>query len=182
MLPVTHPVTGEKAHLIGLWLVDPNGEGNEIGKSSWYLVRYADGTYRYQRIWDEKNPLTDRQIRPARLSQHPPLAVPRRSRPRLVFLRLRPDRRPRRGATGPTAWIYKGTLKEKTMKTTITIISLSVILACLTLLRRNRPSPPPVAALPSASSNSTATATGRSAPRSFPARCSSRWTRTATAS
>ena len=41
--------------------MDPNGESNEIGKSSWYLVRYADGTYRYQRIWDEKNPLTDAQ-------------------------------------------------------------------------------------------------------------------------
>jgi len=61
MLPVTHPVTGEKAHLIGLWLVDPNGEGVEglaaadIGQSLFvhelagiwiqapHLTRYGEG-------------------------------------------------------------------------------------------------------------------------------------------
>jgi hypothetical protein len=42
---VTHPNTGEKAHLIGLWVVDPRGGGDEIGKSLWYLGRYADGEW-----------------------------------------------------------------------------------------------------------------------------------------
>jgi hypothetical protein len=113
MLPVTHPVTGEVAHLIGLWLVDPKGEGSEIGKSSWYLVRYADGTYRYQRIWDEKNLLTDspyglrgcRSIRPSPFAEEAGR----------VFYFCGFDQTGVRGsgATGPAAWIYKGTLKEK---------------------------------------------------------------------
>lgn len=46
MLPVAQHGTGERAHLIDLWLVDSNDERNEFGKSSWYLVHYADGTYR----------------------------------------------------------------------------------------------------------------------------------------
>jgi hypothetical protein len=110
ILPVTHPDTGEKAHLIGLWLVDPNGEGNEIGKSSWYLVRYADGTYRYQRIWDEKNPLTDakyglRGCRSIRPSPFPEEAG------RVWYFCGFDQTGPRgQGATGPTGWICKGVL------------------------------------------------------------------------
>jgi hypothetical protein len=35
-----------------------NGDGNEFGKSSWYLDSYADGTYDYQHICDENDALT----------------------------------------------------------------------------------------------------------------------------
>ncbi len=110
MLPVTHPDTGEAAHLIGLWLVDPNGEGNEIGRSSWYLVRHADGQYRYQRIWDPANPLGDapyglRGCRSIRPSPFPDEAG-------RVWYFCGFDQTGARGAgaTGPTAWVYKGVL------------------------------------------------------------------------
>ncbi len=110
ILPVTHPVTGERAHLIGLWLVHPDREANELGKSSWYLVRYADGTYRYQRIWDGKNPLTNspyglRGCRSIRPSPFPEEAG-------RVFYFCGFDQTGARGAgaTGPTAWIFKATL------------------------------------------------------------------------
>jgi hypothetical protein len=110
MLPVTHPDTGEQAHLIGLWLVDPHGEGNEIGKSSWYLVRYADGAYCYGRIWDENNTLTGspyglRGCRSIRPSPFPEEAG-------RVFYFCGFDQTGARGAgaTGPAAWIYRGTL------------------------------------------------------------------------
>jgi len=112
MLPVAHPVTGEKAHLIGLWLVDPNGEGSEIGKSSWYLIRYADGTYRYQRIWDEDNPLTGspyglrgcRSIRPS--------PFPEEAGRVWYFCGFDQTGQRGAGATGPAAWIFKGTLED----------------------------------------------------------------------
>jgi catechol 2,3-dioxygenase-like lactoylglutathione lyase family enzyme len=113
MLPVTHPVTGEKAHLIGLWLVDPNGEGNEIGKSSWYLVRYADGTYRYQRIWDEKNPLTDAKYGLRGCRSIRPSPFPEEAGRVWYFCGFDQTGARGAGATGPTAWIYKGTLQSK---------------------------------------------------------------------
>ncbi|MBX7106802.1 MAG: EF-hand domain-containing protein, partial [Gemmataceae bacterium] len=113
MLPVTHPDTGEKAHLIGLWLVDPSGENNEIGKSSWYLVRYADGSYRYQRIWDEKNPLTNapyglrgcRSIRPS--------PFPEEAGRVWYFCGFDQTGARGAGATGPAAWIFKGSMESK---------------------------------------------------------------------
>jgi hypothetical protein len=110
MLPVTHPDTGEKAHLIGLWLVDPNGEGNEIGKSSWYLVRYADGTYRYQRIWDEQNPLTNAQYGLRGCRSIRPSPFPEEAGRVWYFCGFDQTGARGAGATGPTAWIYKGTL------------------------------------------------------------------------
>ena len=113
MLPVTHPVTGEKTHLIGLWLVDPNGEGNEIGKSSWYLVRYADGTYRYQRIWDEKNPLPDAKYGLRGCRSIRPSPFPEEAGRVWYFCGFDQTGAKGAGATGPTAWIYKATLKEK---------------------------------------------------------------------
>jgi hypothetical protein len=113
MLPVTHPVTGERAHLIGLWLVDPNGEGNEIGKSSWYLVRYADGTYRYQRIWDEDNPLTNTQYGLRGCRSIRPSPFPEEAGRVWYFCGFDQTGAKGAGATGPTAWIYKGTLKGK---------------------------------------------------------------------
>jgi hypothetical protein len=113
MLPVAHPVTGEKAHLIGLWLLDPNGEGNEIGKSSWYLVRYADGTYRYQRIWDENNPLTNSQFGLRGCRSIRPSPFPEEAGRVFYFCGFDQTGARGAGATGPTAWIYKGVLKEK---------------------------------------------------------------------
>jgi catechol 2,3-dioxygenase-like lactoylglutathione lyase family enzyme len=110
MLPVIHPDSGEKAHMIGLWVVDPSGEGNAIGKSSWYLVRYPDGTYRHQRIWDEQNPLTGapyglrgcRSIRPS--------PFPEEAGRVFYFCGFDQTGAKGAGATGPAAWIYKGTL------------------------------------------------------------------------
>jgi catechol 2,3-dioxygenase-like lactoylglutathione lyase family enzyme len=113
MLPVAHPGTGEKAHLIGLWLVDPNGEGNEIGKSSWYLVRYADGTYRYQRIWDEQNPLTNAKYGLRGCRSIRPSPFPEEADRVWYFCGFDQTGARGAGATGPTAWIYKGTLPAK---------------------------------------------------------------------
>jgi Ca2+-binding EF-hand superfamily protein/catechol 2,3-dioxygenase-like lactoylglutathione lyase family enzyme len=113
MLPVTHPDTGEKAHLIGLWLLDPNGEGNEIGKSSWYLVRYADGAYRYGRIWDKKNPLADARYGLRGCRSIRPSPFPEEAGRVWYFCGFDQTGARGAGATGPTAWIYKGTLKAK---------------------------------------------------------------------
>jgi outer membrane protein assembly factor BamB len=111
MLPVTHPDTGEKAHLIGLWLVDPNGEGNEIGRSSWYLVRYPDGTYRYQRIWDGKNPLTDARYGLRGCRSIRPSPFPEEAGRVWYFSGFDQTGAPGGpGARGATAWVYKGTL------------------------------------------------------------------------
>ena len=110
MLPVTHPVTGEKAHLIGLWLMHPDGESNELGKSSWYLVRYADGSYRYQRIWDEKNPLTDAKYGLRGCRSIRPSPFPEEAGRVFYFCGFDQHGAQGAGATGPAAWIYKGTL------------------------------------------------------------------------
>jgi len=56
MLPVKDPRNGQQAWLIGLWVVYPEGEGNELGKSSWYLVRHVDGTYAHGRVCDPDVP------------------------------------------------------------------------------------------------------------------------------
>jgi catechol 2,3-dioxygenase-like lactoylglutathione lyase family enzyme len=113
MLPATYPDSGERANLIGLWLVHPDGEAGELGKSSWYLVRHADGAYSYQRIWDEKNPLANapyglrgcRSIRPS----------PFREEAGRVWYFCGFDQTGASagaGATGAMAWIYKGALPQ----------------------------------------------------------------------
>jgi len=58
-LPVTLSDTGEQVHFIGAWAQYPGGEffGSEEGKSSWFLIRYADATYSIMRIWDSNNPI-----------------------------------------------------------------------------------------------------------------------------
>ena len=112
MLPVTHPRTGEKAHLIGLWLVHPDGEAGELGKSSWYLVRYADGTYRYQRIWDEKNPLTNARYGLRGCRSIRPSPFPEEAGRVFYFCGFDQFGAKGAGATGPTAWIYKGSLPQ----------------------------------------------------------------------
>ena len=110
LLPVTHPDTGEQAHLISLWLVHPDREASELGKSSWYLVRYADGTYRYQRIWDENNPLKNSQYGLRGCRSIRPSPFPEEAGRVFYFCGFDQTGGRGQGATGPTAWIYKGTL------------------------------------------------------------------------
>lgn len=110
MLPAIHPDGGESAHLIGLWVIDPNGESSEIGKSSWYLVRYADGTYRYQRIWDKKNPLTNAPFGLRGCRSIRPSPFPEETGRVFYFCGFDQTGAKGAGATGPTAWVYKGTL------------------------------------------------------------------------
>lgn len=55
-LPVTDPDSGEKVHLLGVWVDHPSGRATEKGASAWYLVRHADGTYTHGRVFDPKNP------------------------------------------------------------------------------------------------------------------------------
>ena len=51
-LPATDPDTGEKVHLLGLWVNHPAGRSTDLGGSAWYLVRHADGTYGHGRVFD----------------------------------------------------------------------------------------------------------------------------------
>jgi len=110
MLPIVHPKTGEEAHLIGLWLVDPRGETNEIGKSSWYLVRYPDATYRYQRVWDPSTPLTDAKFGLRGLRSIRPSPFPEEKGRVWYFSGFDQTGARGDGATGPAAWIYRGAL------------------------------------------------------------------------
>ena len=55
-LPATHPDTGERVHLLGIWINHPSGRGTDEGGSAWYLVRHADGTYGHGRVFDPKIP------------------------------------------------------------------------------------------------------------------------------
>jgi hypothetical protein len=54
-LPVADPDTGEKVHLLGLWINHPDGRATEKGASAWYLVRHADGTYGHGRVFDPQH-------------------------------------------------------------------------------------------------------------------------------
>src|SRR2546427_548643 len=51
MTAAVHPKTGEPIHLIGLWVLHPERQ-SELGASSWYLVRYRDGSYAHGRVFD----------------------------------------------------------------------------------------------------------------------------------
>ena len=51
MTAAVHPKTGEPIHLIGLWVLHPERR-SELGASSWYLVRYRDGSYAHGRVFD----------------------------------------------------------------------------------------------------------------------------------
>jgi hypothetical protein len=55
-LPAVDPDTGEKVHLIGVWVNHSAGRGTELGDSAWYLVRHADGTYGHGRIFAPQHP------------------------------------------------------------------------------------------------------------------------------
>jgi len=60
MTPAVDPDTQAKVNLIGLWVAHPDGEESETGKSSWYLVRYPDGSYAHGRVFDPENPSADK--------------------------------------------------------------------------------------------------------------------------
>jgi hypothetical protein len=90
--------------------LDRNGEGNEIGKSSWYLVRYADGQYRYGRIWDENKPLTNSQYGLRGCRSIRPSPFPEEAGHVWYFCGFDQTGARGAGATGPAAWIYKATL------------------------------------------------------------------------
>jgi len=65
MLPVRNPDTGMSAHLIGLW-INPDVSDLKIQKSSWYLVRSANGKYSLGRVFDPKNPDPEHGLRGTR--------------------------------------------------------------------------------------------------------------------
>lgn len=114
MLPATDPRTGRTVHLIGLWLVDPRGEVDAVGRSSWYLVRNGPGQYAYQRIWDPANPLDGQPygLRGCRSIVPSPFT----GEAGRVWYFCGFDQTGatgRDGAKGPMAWIYKGTLPAK---------------------------------------------------------------------
>jgi len=53
-----HPVSGEKALLMGMWIKHPDGETTDMGKSSWYLIRDSLGNYSHSRIFAANDPLS----------------------------------------------------------------------------------------------------------------------------
>jgi hypothetical protein len=56
MVPAADPETGERVHLIGVWVTHPDGADAELRRSAWYLVRHADGTYAHGRVYDPDFP------------------------------------------------------------------------------------------------------------------------------
>jgi hypothetical protein len=113
--PVTHPVTGEKVHLAGLWVAHPDGADTEKGNSSWYLVRHADGSYAHGRVWTPDDPVPNKGVRGGLRTTRAICVSPfAADRERVLYfggfdsgLSTSPEE------FGYTAWIYKGTLKEK---------------------------------------------------------------------
>ena len=57
IVPATDPDTGERVHLIPVWVAHPDGQGTEPGQSAWYLVRHADGSYGHGRVYYPALPL-----------------------------------------------------------------------------------------------------------------------------
>ena len=108
-LPVTDPNTGEKVLLLGVWINHPAGRTTAAGSSAWYLVRHADGTYSHGRVFD-----------PAHPQPNPPRGL---LATRTIEVSPFPDDAGRVLYFGGfdcagivshnTAWIYKGTLREK---------------------------------------------------------------------
>ena len=55
-LPATDPDTGERVHLLGVWINHPQRRTAEKGAGAWYLVRHGDGTYADGCVFDLKDP------------------------------------------------------------------------------------------------------------------------------
>jgi hypothetical protein len=52
MCPLTDPYTGERFHIIGLWVRHPRQADRALACSSWYLIRDHNGDYSHGRIFD----------------------------------------------------------------------------------------------------------------------------------
>ena len=108
-LPVTDTDTGEKVHLLGLWIRHPAGRATENGASAWYLVRHTDGTYAHGRVFD-----------PQHLRPNPPRGL---LATRTIELSPFPEDKGRvlffggfdcaGVASRDSAWIYKGTMNRQ---------------------------------------------------------------------
>jgi len=106
-LPVTDPESDETVWLCGAWVERP-GSPNPPDNGSCYLIRHRDGRYDWGYIYDPAHPVTNgekltgcRDIEPS----------PFPGEDGRVFYFCGYD-----GGAGPshnTAWIYKGTLKER---------------------------------------------------------------------
>ena len=108
MLPVVHPATGERVHLIGLgagaWGTTPS----ERNPGAWYLVRHADGAYTHGGVHDAKNPLPESSIGLRSARTICPSPFPEEKGRVFYFGGFDAAGGPHRD----TAWIYKGTLPE----------------------------------------------------------------------
>jgi hypothetical protein len=112
--PVTHPETGQKVHLAGLWVAHPDGADTEQGNSSWYLVRHADGTYAHGRVWTPDDPVPNKGVRGGLRTTRAICVSPfPEDHGRVLYfggfdsgLSTSPEE------FGYTAWIYRGAIKE----------------------------------------------------------------------
>lgn len=114
----TDPETGERVLLAGLWAQHPDYNG-PLGKSSWYLVRHADGRYELGRVFDpDCEPASPGGLRATRVI----IASPFPEEKGTVFYFAGYDASPV-GSWKPsfhlvhktyqdTAWIYRGELSE----------------------------------------------------------------------
>jgi hypothetical protein len=103
MLSVRNPDTGISAHLIGLW-INPDVSDSKIQKSSWYLVRSANGKYSLGQVFDPEHPDPEHGLRGTRTICQSPFPEDRGR----VFYFGGFD-----ATGGPylnTAWIYKAQL------------------------------------------------------------------------
>jgi len=109
MTPAKDPATGKPCHLLGLWVTHPDGEGSELGNSSWYLVRSAGGAYTHGRIFDPTHPRTGAPygLRGCRSILPSPFPEERDR----VWYFAGFDQTGQ--AWGNHAWIYKGTLSKR---------------------------------------------------------------------
>jgi len=110
MTAVTDSASGRPLHLVSGWFKPAGNENSgELGKSAWYLVVEADGRAQLGRIFDPAHLLTEaafglrcsRSIRPS--------PFPEEKDRVWYFCGFHQTGK----AWGNTAWIYKGTLKEK---------------------------------------------------------------------
>jgi hypothetical protein len=106
-LPVTDPQSGESVWLCGAWVERP-GSPNPPDNGSCYLVRHRDGRYDGGIIYDAAHPVPAGQKLTGCRDIEPSPFPGEQGR---VFYFCGYD-----GGAGPghnTAWIYKGSLKEK---------------------------------------------------------------------
>jgi hypothetical protein len=90
-------------------------ETGELGESAWYLVAEADGRAQLARVFDPAHPLTDAEFGLRCTRSIRPLPFPEEAGRVWCFCGF--DQTPLSGrgsaAEGDTAWILRGTIKEK---------------------------------------------------------------------